>query len=55
MHIDFNCQKKARARNVFPLVCFVLIPVWLVSNDLSGLIKILEDFKTFYLLIGFNV
>jgi len=36
MHVGFNFQMKLRNRNVFPLMCFVLIPVWLVSKNFSG-------------------
>lgn len=28
--------QEEKTRNVLPLICFVLIPVWSVSNNLSG-------------------
>lgn len=34
MHVEFNSQKNVRAGNTFPLVCFVLILVWSVSDNL---------------------
>lgn len=33
-HLEFNSQKNVRRENIFPLVCFVLVPVWSVSDNL---------------------
>lgn len=36
-HLEFNSQKNVRTGNIFPLVCFVLIPAWSVSDNLHDL------------------
>lgn len=56
MPVEFNCQKNVRTRNVFPLVPFFPVAVWSMSNNHSDpKTTVLEDFKTFYLFVGFNV